>query len=262
MARILHMADLHFGTESDALAEALIARCAELDPHVVVAAGDLTQFGRRREFEKARAFFERLDAPVVASPGNHDTPYANLFSRLVTPWGRFAKRMGQSVVPRFRDPEVAVETFETARGLQIRLDWSLGRARPDQAREIASRLASEAGPDAARVVACHHPLVAPGGSTGRARTTYAEEAADIFARGGADLVLTGHLHQVFALKESRDAHACWFVGASTALSARTRDEPAGFNVIDIAEDAFTMTVYAADGEDFAVSDERRLERTP
>lgn len=261
MTKILHIADLHFGREDERLTEAL-AECADgLAPDVVVASGDLTTFGRRREFARARDLFSRFNAPVVASPGNHDVPYANMFSRLVSPWARFHHRMGDTVAPRFADHEVAIESLETSRGAQWRLDWSLGKARPDQAKDIANRLEAASPDGQLRVVTCHHPLVYPGGLKGRAKTSYGGEAADVFIRGGADLVLTGHMHQVFALSERHEDHVCWFVGASTALSLRTRDEPPGFNLLTVADDHFVMDVYIATEEGtFVQSESRQLDR--
>lgn len=257
MTKIMHIADLHFGREDERLVAALAEREAELRPDVVVASGDLTTFGRRREFAECRELFDRFNAPVVASPGNHDVPYANMFSRLVSPWRRFRRRMGDTITGSFSDHEVAIESFETSRGAQWQLDWSLGKARPDQAREIARRLERNSPQGQLKIVVCHHPLVAPGGMTGRAKTRYGAEAADIFIQGGADLVLTGHMHQVFALSESDNDHTCWFVSASTAFSIRTRDEPAGFNLLTVEEDHFVMDVYVATSEGKFMHSERR-----
>ncbi|TGY88101.1 metallophosphoesterase [Marinicauda algicola] len=257
MTKIMHIADLHFGREDERLVEALAEKEQELRPDVVVASGDLTTFGRRREFAAARELFDRFDAPVVASPGNHDVPYANMFSRLVSPWRRFRRRMGDTITGSYADDDVAIESLETSRGAQWRLDWSLGKARPDQAREIAGRLESNSPQGQLKVVVCHHPLVAPGGMTGRAKTRFGEEAADIFIRGGAHLVLTGHMHQVFALSERHGDHVCWFVSASTAFSIRTRDEPAGFNLLTAEEDHFVMDIYVANEEGGFKQYERR-----
>lgn len=261
MTKIMHIADLHFGREDERLVKALAEIEEELRPDVVVASGDLTTFGRRREFAAARELFDDFRAPVVASPGNHDVPYANMFSRLVSPWRRFRRRMGQTIQGSYADHEVAIESFETSRGAQWQLDWSLGKARPDQAREIAERLERNSPKGQLRVVVCHHPLVAPGGMTGRAKTRFGEEAADIFIKGGADLVLTGHMHQVFALSERHGDHVCWFVSASTAFSIRTRDEPAGFNMLTVEQDHFVMEVYVATSDGgFMKSETRRLTR--
>ena len=248
MTRILHIADLHFGAEEPRLVERLREQIERLAPDVVVAAGDFTQYGKRREFAAAREFLNSFSVPVVASPGNHDVPYTNLFSRLLSPWRRFNNHMEGRIDPRWADADLAIETFETARGLQFRLDWSLGRARPDQAREVAGRLKRNTPDNGVRVVTCHHPLIAPGGPKGRAKTKYGAEAADVFLSGGADMVLTGHLHTAFAIPDGRDGHKCWFIGVSTALSHRTREEPAGFNVIDVEDHEGLLTVHAADDD--------------
>ncbi|KAA5804958.1 metallophosphoesterase [Alkalicaulis satelles] len=256
MTRILHISDLHFGAEDPALTDALLEIAAHLKPDVTAAAGDFTQYGRRREFAAAAAFFDALPGPVVAAPGNHDTPYLDVVARAVRPWRRFEAALGGAVQPGWRNEGVGLEALHTARGLQARLDWSLGKARTSHVREAARRLTDV---DGVRVVACHHPLIAPGGPKGRARTTGGARAAHLLAESGVDLVLTGHLHQVFALPlEREDGRVSWFIGAGTALSRRVRGEPAGFNVIDIDQDRAVMRAYAAEGGRFIESDVREL----
>ncbi|XBQ16190.1 MAG: metallophosphoesterase [Oceanicaulis sp.] len=243
MTRILHLADLHFGAEDPPLVEGLAEALQSLEADVICAAGDFTQYGRKREFRAAADFFARLDPPVVAAPGNHDTPYWDLFSRLIRPWGRFEKLLGGTVRPDWRDKSHGMETLATSRGLQARLDWSLGKVREAHAREAAERLGDVHG---VRIVAGHHPLFAPGGAKGRAKTKGGSEATSILAEAGVDIVLSGHLHQAFAIAFERpDGGKSWHVGASTALSKRTRDEPAGFNVIDLEDGAALLTIWAA-----------------
>lgn len=255
MTRLAQISDLHFGAESPGLADALAETLNRLAPDAVIASGDFTQYGRRREFAAARAFFDRLDAPVVAAPGNHDTPYLNLAARAARPWGRFDKLLGDGVVPRWRSPNAAVETLQTARGLQARLDWSLGRANPAHVQTVGEALA---GFDGLKVVAAHHPLDAPGGLKGRAKTRGGREAARRLAACGVDLVVTGHLHQVFALPHRRpDGGACWFVGAGTALSHRTRGEPPSFNLFENRLDGLHWTVHAAENGENRFTEVRR-----
>ncbi|HCR95888.1 MAG: hypothetical protein CMH91_14145 [Oceanicaulis sp.] len=247
MTRLAQISDLHFGAESPGLPEALLETLNALAPDAVIASGDFTQYGRRREFDAARDFFSAINAPVIAAPGNHDTPYLNLAARVAAPWARFEKRLGKGVTPSWRSPTAAVESYLTARGLQAQLDWSLGRANPRHAARIAQSFNDFRG---LKVVAAHHPLMAPGGLKGRAKTRGGREAADIFVQAGLDLVVTGHLHQVFALPQRRpDGGSCWFVGAGTALSHRTRGEPPSFNLFDHTLEGLSLTVFAAeDGE--------------
>ncbi len=243
MTRLIHLADLHFGAEDPPLVDGLADAIGTLEGDVICAAGDFTQYGRRREFTAAAEFFARLDPPVIAAPGNHDTPFWDLFSRLARPWGRFERLLGGTVAPRWRGERDGLETLATSRGLQARLDWSLGKVREAHAREAAQALCDVEG---VRIVAGHHPLFSPGGQTGRARTKGATDATRILAEAQIDLVLSGHLHQAFALAFDRpDGGKSWHVGASTALSKRTRDEPAGFNVIDLDATGAQLQVYAA-----------------
>src|SRR5207342_993355 len=96
----------------------------------------------------------------------------------------------------FGGEDVVVRAFNSARGMQVRLNWSKGAVNPDRVREAI------AGIDAApatrlRVAACHHPLmeVVGGPMTGRVRG--GGKASDILAHSGVDLVLTGHVHTAF-----------------------------------------------------------------
>lgn len=232
MIRLLHIADLHFGREHRPLVDAFIDFCAAEPPDLIVATGDFTQGARRKEFAAARQFFDALPCPVIGAPGNHDVPSRALDHRFFTPWQRFERALGGRIDPGIATEAVMGETLHTARRAQMQLDWSLGRVSRSDALALSRKL--ESGEQAFKFVACHHPLIAPNGSEGRARTKRGEHAADILS-ASADLVLTGHLHQTFALPRAGENHVCWFVGASTTFSERTRDEPSGFNEILIEQ---------------------------
>ncbi len=241
--KLAQISDLHFGAEESELVDALADSLHQVAPDLIVVTGDLTQFGRRREFDAAARFFERLRAPLVGAPGNHDTPYLNIAARIATPWARYRRTLGGHLPTQHKDARVHAIMLDTARGAQSRLDWSLGKVRLKDALKVAQ---SVAGHDGLRLVAGHHPIVAPGGLRGRARTTGGARAADLLADAGVDLYLSGHLHQVFAEPlTNEDGSTCWFVGAGTALSRRTRGEPASFNVIERDGDHGALSVMAA-----------------
>ena len=61
MKTIAHISDLHFGAEDPRIVEGLTESIAEYHPSVVVISGDLTQRARKRQFEAAGAFNQRLD---------------------------------------------------------------------------------------------------------------------------------------------------------------------------------------------------------
>ncbi len=47
---LLHLSDLHFGTENMACMQAIQQLCASLQPEAVVVSGDLTQRARYAQF--------------------------------------------------------------------------------------------------------------------------------------------------------------------------------------------------------------------
>ncbi len=257
MTRLLQISDIHFGAEDPALVGPLIDAINTLAPDLVVVTGDVTQYGRRREFAAARAFLDALAPPLVGAPGNHDTPYFDMAARLTSPWKRFERLMGPRMQPRAEAASARVETLPTARGAQARVDWSLGRVRKRDALRAGEALSDH---DGLKVVAGHHPLVAPGGLTGRAKTSGGARAAQLITEAGVDLYLSGHLHQVFAeAMERSDGAPCWFVGAGTALSRRTRGEPASFNLIEVRDDPRVEVWSAGENPVFERTGTLRLE---
>ncbi|MHA6288720.1 metallophosphoesterase family protein [Maricaulis sp. CAU 1757] len=256
--QLLHIADLHFGAEDSALVDAFATYCEEAQPDMIIAAGDFTQDGRKQEFEAAADFFRQLGVPVIGAAGNHDVPVRSVWQRFASPWRRFHHALGGAVTDRYESEGLHVETLHTARRAQFQLDWSLGRAAASDVSEVVNRLARSTS--RTRILTCHHPLRAPGGNQGRARTRYGETAAGV-VETACDLVLTGHLHQTFVLPAVQGDHTCWFVGAGTTFSHRTRTEPAGFNRIEIQDRAIRVQhVVAEDGTRFAPGRVWNLER--
>jgi predicted MPP superfamily phosphohydrolase len=74
MTCIVHISDLHFGTEQPVLVTTLESQIHDLAPDLVAVSGDLTQRARPRELAAAAAFIGRLPQPVLTVPGNHDIP--------------------------------------------------------------------------------------------------------------------------------------------------------------------------------------------
>lgn len=71
MTRILHLSDLHFGLERQPLVDPLLDRINGARADLVVVTGDLTHRGRSAQFAQAAAFLRRIEAPLLAVPGNH-----------------------------------------------------------------------------------------------------------------------------------------------------------------------------------------------
>ena len=239
--RLLHFSDIHFGGEDKPAIEAAQALAHELAPGLTVVTGDLTLAGRRSEFVAARAWLDRLPQPVVATPGNHDTPYYNLVLRSFWPFRRWRRYIGTDDCVVFETPDISLATINSARGAQLRPNWSHGAVSLVSITEIATRLA-RAG-ERLRVFACHHPLVDMDGATVRGGVRNGLAALRVLGDAGVDLVLTGHVHNPFAVPLPYGDGRSYLAGAGT-LSRRARGTPASFSVIEATAETLTITVQA------------------
>jgi 3',5'-cyclic AMP phosphodiesterase CpdA len=250
MLRLLHLSDIHFGSENT-LAAAAAADYVRAEPFdLLVLSGDVTQDGRPIEFEAAARWYGALPGPKLVTPGNHDTPPTPL-ARLLDPFGRYEKRFGPAGSAWFDAPGLAVRAFNTARAIQCRLNWSKGALAPSQARAVAADL-GQAAPGTLRVAVCHHPLVeAPHGPmTGR--VIGGPAGARLLAEAEVDLILSGHVHTPFAFPLPYGDGLTWSVGAAT-LSLRERGTPAGFNVIEAGPDGILVKAMSWTGSGFEAS---------
>jgi 3',5'-cyclic AMP phosphodiesterase CpdA len=241
MGRILHVSDIHFGAVNWPAAEACAALAAADPPDLVLVTGDITQSGRRREFAAAADWLDRFPEPVFVVPGNHDTPYWDAVARVLRPWRRWQESLGHPANDhQFQTSSLMVRGINTARGAQMRPNWSKGAIDLDQTRRAAEAL-SKAPRGALRVIACHHPLIEMIGGPMTGEVRRGRAAAGIFADAGVDLVMTGHVHVPFALPIHLGDKSSYAVGAGT-LSRRQRRAPAGFNLVEW--DANTVEVRA------------------
>ena len=99
MTRILHLTDLHFGFHRQALVQPLLARIVALRPDLVVVGGDITHRGLEAQMREARAFLDRIEAPLICMPGNHDVPLWNPLARMFWPFAGYRRRFGPVLTP-------------------------------------------------------------------------------------------------------------------------------------------------------------------
>ena len=243
------MSDIHFGGE-DAAAVAAATAFANAAPFdLLVLTGDLTQFGHHDEFAAVERWIAQLPRPLLATPGNHDTPWMGVPERIAAPFARYAKAVGPPDAERFETDALLVRTINSARGWQIRLNWSKGHISRLQAMKAVRRMET-AAPDALRVIACHHPLMEAVGGPMTARVRGGRYAASRLAAAGVDVVMTGHLHAPFVQPLPFGDGMTYAVGAGT-LSLRERGSAPGFNVIETLGDELSVTAMAWDGKALA-----------
>jgi 3',5'-cyclic AMP phosphodiesterase CpdA len=234
---VLHASDLQVGRpyrpdRSDALLR--IAR--ELDPDVVVIAGDLTQRAKRREYETVRTLLDRLAPwPTVVTPGNHDVPLYRFWERLLVPyrnWRRYVSGSLDSVLTLPGAVAVALNSSAPRRAIVG------GRLSPGQV-DLAREKFAHASPEAVRLLVVHHHFVAaPDGEGGRP-LPHARSLLQAFEAMGVDAILGGHVHQAH-VTTSRDVVAgdgpgIPLVACGTTTSSRGRGVEEGENSLNVVE---------------------------
>jgi 3',5'-cyclic AMP phosphodiesterase CpdA len=246
--RIAHLSDIHFGGENHDAVAGVRLWLAENHPDVTVISGDLTRFGQPDEFAAAAAWVSSLDGPRFITPGNHDTPWAGIVQRITAPFALYESHFGEPCGASWSDQAMTLAAVNTARGVQIRWNWSKGeisRKQTDRANEtLDTRPRGSLG-----VMVCHHPLVEMVGGPMTAKVRGGKAAAKRLCDSNTDLILTGHIHSPFALALPYGDRHTYAVGAST-LSVRERGSPAGFNVVDFDREAIKVQALAWTGSTF------------
>jgi 3',5'-cyclic AMP phosphodiesterase CpdA len=184
---IAHVSDVHLGAHLPAAVEALVEDVAAAAPDLTVVTGDLTMRARPGQFRQAVDLLNRLPAPRLVVPGNHDIPLDNPVLRLLAPYRRYRRFLPAGPDwPEWVDlPGLRVVGLDSTAPWRWKSGWLGARQR---ARLVA--LLGSARPGAVRAVALHHPVAARGlgGIADRRRLL------DALFRAGANLVLAGHTH--------------------------------------------------------------------
>lgn len=262
MRLIVHLSDIHFGRVDLDIAESLARSINELEPHIVVVSGDLTQRARTREFRMAREFLDKLPSPQIVVPGNHDVPLYNIFQRVAMPLEKFRRYISADLAPIHIDDEIAVAGINTARSLTLKS----GRVNRGQIETIRGRFVHLSS-TLVKIIVTHHPFdlpegTAPGSIVGRAKMAMSE-----LSGCGADLFLAGHLHVSGVVDttkryQMKDGRSALVIQAGTAASVRGRGEAQSYNAIEIRDKVLTINrmEYSGSGAGFQNVETRRYSR--
>ncbi len=259
MRSLAHISDLHFNRIDPAIVDALADELNSDPPDLVAVSGDLTMRARTAEYRAARAFLDRLRAPVLAVPGNHDITSYWLHERLLDPLGRWRKFIAEDPEPVWVDDQIAVVGVNTTSRAAALLDWSQGRIGQTRLRRAVERLQGLPS-DVFRIVVAHHPFLPPETAPQTRLVGHAEAALTAFAAQGVRMILSGHLH--LGYMRARGAAAgtgvaggaagsgagdLLVVQAATATSTRLRGEPNAYNRIRIDGGSAVVEVRAWNG---------------
>ena len=230
MRIIIHVSDLHFGEILQPTLEPLLQVMHDIKPDLVIVSGDLTQRAREEQFQQARAYIDRMPAPKLIVPGNHDIPLYDVFRRFLAPLNRYKEHITTNLAPVFIDEEIAVVGLDSARSLTFKG----GTLSHEQVAAAQLRFAN-AGGHPVRIVVTHHPFDIPVALSGVKIVNGARHALKEFAKCDVSLFLTGHLHLVHRASASIfvPGYHALLLGAGTATSTRARGEPNSFFVFRI-----------------------------
>jgi predicted phosphodiesterase len=246
--KILHASDLQVGKSFRPRAAEAFRRLAfEVEPHLIVVSGDLTQRAKQREFRAAWEFLQRLPTvPLVVTLGNHDVPLYRLWERILLPYWHSSRE-----IPRDRDSVVRVAGamiigLNSASPLRAIVN---GRISSGQL-AFARRNFENADPGGVRVLVIHHHLISPPGKEVGAPIPGAKRILKHIEEMDVDLVLGGHLHMT-RVASSRDlipgeGSGVPLITAGTTMSRRGRGEERrrnSANVVEVLDDRISVTPH-------------------
>ncbi|MEW5726981.1 MAG: metallophosphoesterase [Pseudomonadota bacterium] len=238
MRTLAHLSDLHFGRTDARVVDALLEDLHRHRPDLIIVSGDLTQRARSHQFAEARTFLDRLPAPALVVPGNHDlAPLYRPFSRLFAPRAKFRRHLpGHDPLPVWSDQELLVLGLDSTRSLR----WKEGKLR-DRHLDHVDDMVADAEAGACKVAFMHHPLA----------SNAFGHPFEALAERGIDLVLTGHVHRVhLEVIHAANRGSCILVQASTACSTRLREDANGYGLIRVDMPGMDITVQGWSGEAF------------
>lgn len=240
--RILHLSDLHFGTETEDLQRDLIAHIKATPADLAIISGDFTQIGSNTEFKKARLFMDGLDMPVFCIPGNHDIPRMHLMGRFFDPYRRYKRHIADNLLPAVRLDGVTIAGINTARRILPHWNWAHGAISMAQLHHLKKEFARH--PADLKICVMHHPVQKATDHDFNTIVYGAKRAMHALKDMGVDIVLTGHTHHASVTALDDENHRMVFLSASTALSTRLRLHKNGYNTIDISPHEISIKIYS------------------
>lgn len=263
MKSIVHLSDLHFGSEDKTVLDGLLSDIDGVTapkPTLVAISGDLTQRARATQFHAARRFLDNLLVPYIVVPGNHDIPLYDLWRRFFKPLDLYKQYITEDLCPVFVQDEIAVMGITTAHGLTHKH----GRVTKQIADKVCRTMSTLPAPW--KILVAHHPFVIPHG-VDEPPVEGASFALPQFERCGIDVILGGHLHVAHASDVAgfrSDDNKVICVAAGTAVSTRLRGEPNSYNRLVVDGEMLTVYHRVWNGERFVDGPSktyRRIERS-
>lgn len=219
---LLHLSDLHFGTERQDCIQAIHAFCKLHRPEAIIVSGDLTQRARFMQFYACRQFLDSLSLPYLVVPGNHDIPLYHVWNRFFSPFVRYQAFFGRL------ETTLETENFYVVGMNSIRRRYhTRGHISLEQIHETYEKL-KQAPSNRTKLVVFHQPFYTfPNDHGDKDCPVLAKIALERWGETGLFGLLHGHLHKV-AVHDLNQIFQLGFdhpildIHAGTAISNRLR----------------------------------------
>ncbi|NHN89581.1 metallophosphoesterase family protein [Acetobacter conturbans] len=211
-------------------ADAVVTDLAGFAPDIIADTGDLTNFGLPKEFANGAAWLQKMPAPTVVVPGNHDAMSWGARSQALAAWSRWS-------APHINDfPFVRQVGHLAIIGVCSAIAsppfMACGRVGTGQLERLQRVL--EATRDSCRIVLIHHPVI-PGMVAWRKSLLGWRRVAEVLQSAGAELVLHGHAH--CAATHTVPGTTIPLIGSpSASLRSEKEESEAGWNAFTIANE--------------------------
>ncbi len=212
-------------------AEAVMNDITAFAPDAIADTGDLTNFGLPQEFSQAAGWLERMPAPTVVVPGNHDAMTSGPRKQALAAWDRWTAPRAEDFPFVRRIGNMALIGVCSAVASPPLMAY--GRVDIDQAMRLRRIL--EATRDACRIVLIHHP-VTPGLVPWRKSLLGWRHVAGALKEAGAELVLHGHSHCA-TTSFIPDTAIPLIATPSASLMSDEPDRAAGWNAFRVGTEA-------------------------
>ncbi len=238
--KIIHLSDLHFGTQEEVLLNSLLTAIKTINPDLIIVSGDFTQLGSDDEFSMAKDFLLSLPAPCFSVPGNHDVPAMNLYERFFKPYDDYKKYINHDLCPVLENDMALIAGINTARRFLPHWNWANGAVSGAQI-EMLNKVFKD-GFKKWKICVLHHPIHKVQDLPIDVTVFGRKRALQCLRNLKVDLILTGHVHHASITTLGDDTHQSVYVSASTALSSRKRAQENGFNVITLGKNSFDVDI--------------------
>lgn len=247
---LLHLSDLHFGTERPECIRAIQKFCIEQQPEVVVVSGDLTQRAKFREFLACKQFLESLKTPYFVVPGNHDIPLYHLWNRAFRPFGLYQLFFGSL------ENTLVTQHFYLIGMNSIRRRYhTRGSISLEQIQKVDQQL-MQAPANKLKIIVSHQPFyTAKENHHLKDCPALGQFAIQEWGKHQLYALLHGHLHLVAVYDLNQEfelnlSQAVYEVHAGTAISSRLhKNIPNSFNVIS-SDGSFQHYFFDEQQQDF------------